>query len=83
MYGFYNAETVGKLVSTINKMHNGPTRNRTLFSARLSNWDNWHLSEQGLAHFTINSISYLNTLKINILNCMITVYKCWRCMLMQ
>ena len=38
MYGIYNSETLGKIASTIQEIHNRTTWNEKLFSARLDRW---------------------------------------------
>ena len=63
MFGVYNAETVEKIVTTIQTIHNKRKWNERLFSARLSSWYNWYLSKQGVVYYAIYSFLYLNTLK--------------------
>ena len=63
MYSIHNAETVEKMINTIQKIHSKTAWNETLLSARLDIWYKWYLSEQVAPHYAINSILYLNTLK--------------------
>ena len=44
-------------------MHNKTTSNEKLFLGKNTHYFNWHLSEEGVVHYTINSILYINTLK--------------------
>ena len=63
MYGIYNAETIKKLVYTLETMYNKTTWNERLFAGKLTYWFNWYLPEEGVVHYAINSILYINTLK--------------------
>ena len=38
MYGFYNSETLEKLIETVHKMHNSTIPNEKLFSGMLRSW---------------------------------------------
>ena len=44
-------------------MHNKTTCNEKLFVCILTHWFNWYLSEEGMVHYPINSILYINTLR--------------------
>ena len=44
-------------------MQNKTIWNERLFAGKLTYWFNWYLSEEGVVHYAINSILYINTLK--------------------
>ena len=52
-YGIYIAETIEKIVNTIEKMHSRTTLNVVI----------WYLLEQGAAHYAINSFLYIDALQ--------------------
>ena len=63
IYGIYNAETIEKIVNTLEKMLNKATLNERLFVGKLTYCFNWYLLEEGVVHYVINLILYTNTLK--------------------
>ena len=69
MYGTYNSERIEKLINTIQHMHNKTTWNEKLFVGKLNNWYQWNLSEEGVVHYTINSVFFITTLRECILRC--------------
>ena len=44
-------------------MHNKTTLNEKLFVGKLTNWYQWYLSKDGVAHYAINSILYITLLR--------------------
>ena len=48
MYGFYNAETLEKLITTVHKMHNITTPNERLFAGKLGSSFTWYLTKCGI-----------------------------------
>ena len=44
-------------------MHNKTTWNEKLFVGKFTHWFKWYLWEEGVVHYAIHSILYINTLK--------------------
>ena len=63
IYSFYNAQTAENLVNTLERVFNKTTWNKKLFTGILTHWFNWYLSEEGVIHYAINSILFINTFK--------------------
>ena len=63
MYGIYNSDTLEKLINTVHKMHNKTTWNEKLFVGKLNNWYHWCLSKDGVGHYVINSLLYINMMR--------------------
>ena len=56
MYDIYNSETLGKLITTVHKMHNSTALNEKPFAGKLGSWHNWYLTKDGVGHYAINSL---------------------------
>ena len=63
MYGVYNAETLGKLVSIVHIMHNKTTLNERLFPGDFSSAFTWYVNQRGVQHNAVNTLLYLRTLR--------------------
>ena len=66
IFGVFNAETLEKLIKTVQHMHNSKTLHETLFVGCLTAAYNWYINthgSQGVQHYAINSFLYLRTIK--------------------
>ena len=63
MYGIYNSDTLEKLVTNVHKMYNTTTWNENLFTSKFNHWIQWYLYQDGVGHYSINSLLYLRTLR--------------------
>ena len=66
MYSICNSDSLEKLINTVDKMHNKTAWNEKLFAGKLNHWYQWYLIIDGVAHYNINSILYITTLRKNI-----------------
>ena len=60
MYGVYNSETLARLINTVHQMHNTTIPNEKLFAGKLSTAFTWYVNRNGVNHYAINSLLYLN-----------------------
>ena len=58
MHGFYNSETLEKLINTVHNMHDTTAPNERLFASKLSSWYTWYLTKDGIGHYAINTLLY-------------------------
>ena len=54
MYGIYDSNTLEKLTSSVQIMHNITTWNKKLCVGKLNNWYQWYLTKEGVEHCAIN-----------------------------
>ena len=66
VYGFYNAETLEKLVNTVHIMHNNMTPNEKLFAEDFNSAFTWYVNQRVVQHYAINTLLYLRTLRQNV-----------------
>ena len=69
MYSIYNSDTLEKLINTVHKMHNTTTWNKELFARKLDHWYHWYLSKDRVAHYALNPLLYLTTMRESMLRC--------------
>ena len=65
MYGIYNAETLEKLINTVQNIHNITPLHERLFAGRQSSMTcrSLYANSLGLHHYSINSLLYLRTVQ--------------------
>ena len=65
IYCMYNAETLEKLINTVQCMHNFKSLNEKLFAGQLGTVmiKPIYTNIQGIQHYSINSLLYLRTIK--------------------
>ena len=65
MYGIYNAETLEKLITTVNNIHNTTSSHERLFTGQQSSLTvkSLYAYSLGLHHYSINSLLYLRTIQ--------------------
>ena len=65
MYGIYNAETLVKLINTVQNMHNTTSSHERLFAGQQSSLTlrSLYVNSLGLCHYSINSLLYLRTVQ--------------------
>ena len=65
MYGFYNAETLEKVIDTVYQIHNTTSSHERLFTGQQSSLTirSLHTNALGLQHYPINSLLYLRTVQ--------------------
>ena len=69
MYGIYNTEMLEKLINTAHHIHNMTYSHERLFAGqqRSVTLRSLYANTLGLQHYSINSLLYLRTVKINTL----------------
>ena len=63
MYGVYNSDTLTELIDTVHKMQNTTTWKERTFAGKLNQMYQLYLNEEGVHHFTINSVLFLTTIR--------------------
>ena len=66
MYGVHNAETLEKLIKTVQCLHNTKILHESLFTGCLTGAYDWSINSHcnlGVQHYAINSLLYLRTIK--------------------
>ena len=62
MYGVYNSDTLTDLIDTVHRMQNFTTWEERTFVGRLYSLLELYFHEEGVHHYTINSVHYLTTI---------------------
>ena len=70
MYGVHNVETLEKLMTTVNNIHNTTSSHERLFAGQQSSMtlESLYVHSLGLHHYSINSLLYLRTIQTFILH---------------
>ena len=65
IYGIYNVETLGKLITTVHDIHNTTSSHERLFAGQHSPsiLRTLYAHSLGLHHYSINSLLYLRTIQ--------------------
>ena len=63
MYGVYNSDTLKDLIDTVHRMQNFTTWNEKTFAGRLHDWMELYSHNEGVHHYTMNSILFLATVR--------------------
>ena len=65
MYGFYNTETLEKLIKTVHNVHNMTSSHERVFSGQHSSLTlkSLYAHSLGLHHSSINSLLFLRTIQ--------------------
>ena len=63
MYGVYNSDTLTELIDTVYKMQNTTTWKERTFAGKINQMYQLYLNDEGMHHFTINSVLYLTTIR--------------------
>ena len=59
MYGVYNSDTLTELIDTVHRMHNHSMWRERTFTGKLNQCLELYLYQEGVGHYTINSILFL------------------------
>ena len=63
MYGVYISDTWTELIDTVHRRHNTNTWKERTFVARLNQWLELYLHQDGIGHYAINSILFLTLIR--------------------
>ena len=63
MYGVYNSDTLTELIGTVHRMYNTSTWRERTFAGMLNQWLELYLHQDGIGHYTINSILFLTLIR--------------------
>ena len=63
MYNIYNSNTLAPWIETIYRMHNNTTWRERAFPGKLNQWFELCIRQDGIGHYTINSILFLTTIR--------------------